>query len=65
MGTAGQNAQASTGPVLEVKNQGQEVHVMGHVFQVIAGRLQVKVKGRQCQDKDRLEANAWDRMLAG
>ena len=50
---------------VEVKNQGHEVHVMGHVFQVIAGRLQVKVKGRQCQDKDRPEANAWDRMLAG
>ena len=38
---------------------------MGYVFQVIAERLQVKVKGKECQDKDRLEANAWDRMLAG
>ena len=50
---------------VEVKNQSQEVHVMGHVFQVSVGRLQVKVKGKECQDKDRLEANAWDRMLAG
>ena len=46
---------------VEVKNQGQEVDVMGHVFQVIAVRLQVKDKKGQ----DRVEAYAWDRMLAG